>query len=187
MRARRGQQGKASDSKRSRGTHTAKGGNAWNRLLVIAGLSAAIAAGLPEISAAQTATCPELDSARQAYQAKLDALTLNDEDIRPSRVLAGARREEAPRSTQEAPRSTQEAPRGTQEAPRGVQQAPRGEQSVQQAPRSTQQAPRTAQPAASRAELEKAKGLIADDDASCRAGNTADAAKKATAALRLLK
>jgi hypothetical protein len=153
-------------------------------------LAAAIAVS-PAVSAAQ-ARCPELEAAKTAYAGKLSASNLKDSDIKPSRSLAGARvkmTEAERQSQQEAPRQgVQQAPRQSQqEAPRQSQQeAPR--QSVQDAPRQSQQeAPRQSAQEAPHSTLSRAKGLITEAEAACKAGRTTEAASKANAALGLLK
>ncbi len=113
-------------------------------------LSGLMAVSLSATTGSADNSCPaEVSTAKSMLQQKQQVSRV--QDVQAPRSLAGARIQEAPRSSQEAPRSVQQAPRSQQEAPRSAQEAPRSSQeaprSVQQAPRSQQEAPRSAQEA----------------------------------------
>src|SRR5213596_2063251 len=158
-------------------------------------MSVAVFGALAPAVEAQS-SCPEVEQAKAMFSKVAKA-----QDVQEPRSLAGARQDQqAPRSQDiQAPRSLAgargqdvQAPRGQDtQAPRGQDtQAPRGKQDVQaprgqdtQAPRSQDalrgqdtQAPRSSE----------ASKLIREAEASCKAGNMAEARAKAEAAIKIL-
>lgn len=134
--------------------------------IVVSGLTA-VSLSAPAASA-DTSCVAEVNQAKAMLQQKQQMS--KTQDVQAPRSLAGARQQEAPRSSQEAPRSVQQAPRSQQEAPRSVQEAPRGQQTD-----------------APRGDISKAAALVKEADAACKAGNNSVASQKAKAAMDLIK
>ena len=132
-------------------------------------LSGLMAVSLSATTGSADNSCPvEVSTAKSMLQQKQQVSRV--QDVQAPRSLAGARIQEAPRSSQEAPRSVQQAPRSQQEAPRSVQEAPRGQQLE-----------------APRGDISKAASLVKEAEAACKAGNNSLASQKAKAAIEILK
>ena len=163
-------------------------------------MSVAMFGVLAPVADAQSSCPAEVAQAKDMFSKVAKA-----QDVQAPRSLAGARGQDtqAPRGQDtQAPRGQDtQAPRGQDtQAPRGQDtQAPRGKQDVQ-APRGQDtQAPRGQDTQAPRSQdalrgqdtqaprSSEASKLIREAEASCKAGNMAEAKAKAEAAIKILK